>query len=117
MEFCFAKLPRRKAIGFSSGYRDTKTKDKTNIPLPPNLIDDLMKLKRMNGDGFVFSLDGGATPIRRKTMYDDFHGAGTKVPWRNIGMSDDEIAERHLHLHGWLFELPRKRLPSSTQNF
>ncbi|GHU69016.1 hypothetical protein FACS189450_01050 [Spirochaetia bacterium] len=78
------------------GYRDTKTKDKTNIPLPPILIDDLMKLKRMNGDGFVFSLDGGVTPIRRKTMYDDFHGA-----LRNIGMSDDEIAERHLHLHGW----------------
>jgi hypothetical protein len=29
-------------------------------------------------------------------MYQDFHRA-----LRNIGISDDEIAERHLHLHGW----------------
>ncbi|MDR1315662.1 MAG: tyrosine-type recombinase/integrase [Spirochaetales bacterium] len=78
------------------GYRDTKTKDIHNIPLPENLIKDLKELKRMNGDGFVFSLDGGATPVCRKTMYQDFHRA-----LRNIGLSDDEIADRHLHLHGW----------------
>jgi integrase len=78
------------------GYRDTKTKDKHNIPLPDDLINDLKELKRMNGEGFVFSLDGGATPMCRKTMYQDFHRA-----LRNIGLSDDEIAERHLHLHGW----------------
>jgi hypothetical protein len=29
-------------------------------------------------------------------MYDDYHRA-----LRNIGISDDEISERHLHLHGW----------------
>ena len=78
------------------GYRDTKTKDKHNIPLPADMINDLLELKRMNGEGFVFSLDGGATPMCRKTMYQDFHRA-----LRNIGMSDDEIGERHLHLHGW----------------
>ncbi|MDR2177540.1 MAG: site-specific integrase [Treponema sp.] len=78
------------------GYRDTKTKDKHNIPLPEGMISDLKDLKRMNGDGFVFSLDGGATPVCRKTMYQDFHRA-----LRNIGMSDDEIRERHLHLHAW----------------
>jgi integrase len=78
------------------GYRDTKTKDKHNIPLPDDMIKDLEELKTMNGDGFVFSLNGGATPVCRKTMYQDFHRA-----LRNIGISDDEIAERHLHLHGW----------------
>jgi integrase len=78
------------------GYRDTKTKDKHNLPLPDGLIKDLEELKTMNGDGFVFSLDGGATPVCRKTMYQDFHRA-----LRNIGISDDEISERHLHLHGW----------------
>jgi integrase len=78
------------------GYRDTKTKDKHNIPLPSGMINDLVELKRMNGEGFVFSLDGGATPMCRKTMYKDFHRA-----LRNIGMSDDEIRERHLHLHAW----------------
>jgi integrase len=78
------------------GYRDTKTKDKHNIPLPSAMINDLKELKRMNGDGFVFSLDGGATPMCRKTMYQDFHRA-----LRNIKISDDEITERHLHLHAW----------------
>jgi integrase len=78
------------------GYRDTKTKDKTNVPLPDDMIKDLEELKAMNGEGFVFSLDGGATPICRKTMYQDYHRA-----LRNIGISDDEIAERHLHLHAW----------------
>ena len=78
------------------GYRDTKTKDKCNIPLPDELIGGLKELKRMNGEGFVFSLDGGATPICRKTMYKDFHRA-----LNNIGISDEEISERHLHLHGW----------------
>jgi integrase len=78
------------------GYRDTKTKDKHNIPLPADMIHDLEELKRMNGDGFVFSLDGGAGPVCRKTMYQDLHKA-----LRNIGISDEEIGERHLHLHGW----------------
>jgi hypothetical protein len=78
------------------GYRDTKTKDKHNIPLPSDLINDLKELKRMNGEGFVFSLDGGATPVCRKTMYQDYHRA-----LRNIGLSEDEISERHLHLHAW----------------
>jgi integrase len=78
------------------GYRDTKTKDKCNIPLPDELISELKELKRMNGEGFVFSLDGGATPMCRKTMYKDFHRA-----LNNIGITDDEISERHLHLHGW----------------
>jgi integrase len=78
------------------GYRDTKTKDKHNIPLPADMINDLLELKRMNGEGFVFSLDGGGAPMCRRTMYQDFHRA-----LRNIGISDDEIAERHLHLHGW----------------
>jgi integrase len=78
------------------GYRDTKTKDKHNIPLPENMINDLKELKRMNGDGFVFSLDDGASPVCRKTMYQDYHRA-----LGNIGLSDDEISERHLHLHAW----------------
>jgi integrase len=78
------------------GYRDTKTKDKCNIPLPDELICELKELKRMNGEGFVFSLDGGATPICRKTVYKDFHRA-----LNYIGITDDEISERHLHLHGW----------------
>jgi integrase len=54
------------------GYRDTKTKD--NIPLRGDMINDLKELKRMNRDGFVFSLDGGASSVCRKTMYQDYTG-------------------------------------------
>jgi len=78
------------------GYRPTKTKDKHNIPLTSDMINELKELKRMNGDGFVFSLDGGATPICRNTVYKHFHRA-----LRNIGITEDEISERHLHLHAW----------------
>jgi integrase len=78
------------------GYRDTKTKDKHNIPLTGDMINDLKKLKAMNGEGFLFSLDGGSEPICRRTMYDDFHRALNR-----IGIDDEEIADRHLHLHAW----------------
>jgi integrase len=88
------------------GYRDTKTKDKHNIPLPVEMINDLKDLRSMNGDGFLFSLDGGATPMCRRTMYDDFHRA-----LQNIGISDDEIAERYLHLHSWLFRCCASTFP------
>ena len=78
------------------GYRETKTKNKHNVPLPASMIADLKELKRVNGDGFLFSTDGGARPVCRGTIYRDFHRA-----LRNIGLSDDEISERRLHLHGW----------------
>ena len=78
------------------GYRDTKTKDKHNVPLPVKVKNELKELKRMNGDGFVFSAYGVATPIVRRTMYNHFYKA-----LRNIEMSEDEISERHLHLHTW----------------
>ena len=78
------------------GYRPTKTKDKNNIPLAGDMMSELKELKSMNGDGFLFSLDGGATPISRQNMYKYFHKA-----LRNIGFTDNEISERHLHLHAW----------------
>jgi integrase len=78
------------------GYRPTKTKDKHNIPLTGDLINELKQIKQINGDGFIFSLDKGETPMRRRTMYDQFH-----LALKNIGISDDELAERHLHLHAW----------------
>jgi integrase len=78
------------------GYRPTKTKIKHNIPLAPGFIGELRELMIMNGKGFIFSLDGGAAPVTRKSMYDDFHSALTQ-----IGISREEISERKLHLHAW----------------
>ena len=73
-----------------------KTKNKHNVPLPAFMIADLNELKRVNGDGFLFSTDGEARPVCKRTIYLDFHQA-----LKNIGLSDDEISERRLHLYGW----------------
>jgi integrase len=78
------------------GYRDTKTKDKNNIPLPPDMATELQELILMNGQGFVFSDDGGAAPISHWAMY-----AGFKRALNAIGINDEQIAERRLHLHAW----------------
>jgi hypothetical protein len=42
------------------GYRETKTKVKHHISLTGELIEDLKKLIEVNGQGFLFSLDGAA---------------------------------------------------------
>jgi len=78
------------------GYRPTKTKDKCNIPLPASMIADLNELKKINGDGFLFSTDGGAKPVSKLTVYLKFHKA-----LMNIGIPKEQIAERKLHLHAW----------------
>ena len=78
------------------GYRPTKGKDRSNLPLPASLIEDLKELKKLNGDGFVFSSDGGATPVNRALVYRGLHRA-----LMNIGISKEQIAERKLHLHAW----------------
>ena len=78
------------------GYRPTKTKDKCNIPLPASMIADLNELKKINGDGFLFSTDGGAKPVSKLTVYLKFHKALV-----NIGIPKEQIAERKLHLHAW----------------
>jgi integrase len=78
------------------GYRPTKTKDTNNIPLASDIMNELKELKRMNGDEFLFSTDGGVTPLSRQNMYKYFHKA-----LKNIGITDTEISERRLHLHAW----------------
>ena len=78
------------------GYRPTKTKDKCNIPLPASMIADLNELKKINGDGFLFSTDGGGKPVSKLTVYLKFHKALV-----NIGIPKEQIAERKLHLHAW----------------
>jgi len=60
------------------------------------MIADLNELKKINGDGFLFSTDGGAKPISKLTVYLKFH----KV-LMNIGIPKEQIAERKLHLHAW----------------
>jgi integrase len=78
------------------GYRETKTKVKHHIPLAAELVADLRELMRINGQGFLFSLDGGATPVTRRYLYNGF-----RMALNNIGMTDAEIADRGLTLHAW----------------
>jgi integrase len=78
------------------GYRPTKTKDKCNIQLPGSMIADLNEFKKINGDGFLFSTDGGGKPVSKLTMYLKFRKALV-----NIGIPKEQIAERKLHLHAW----------------
>jgi integrase len=76
------------------GYRPTKTKDKNNVPLEKDVIRDLRKLMNINGNGFVFSLDGGETPVSSKHIYDGFRDA---LP--RIGISEEE--RRKINIHAW----------------
>jgi integrase len=78
------------------GYRLTKTKIKHHIPLAPELVGDLRKLAKVNGAGYVFSLDGGNTPVCGRHLRN-----GLKKALINIGIGETEAAERGLHLHAW----------------
>jgi len=78
------------------GYRSTKTKIKHHIPLTAELVGDLRKLIRVNGDGYVFSLDGGNTPVCGRHLRN-----GLKKALKNIGIDETEAKKRGLHLHAW----------------
>ena len=78
------------------GYRPTKTREKRNIPLAPVILNELRRLASENNNGYVFSLDGGETPVTRKLMYNKFHRA-----LRAISMTQEEIKRRGLSMHGW----------------
>jgi integrase len=78
------------------GYRDTKTKDMRNIPLPVQVMEELRELKAVNGDGYLFSRTGGGQPVPSRYFYDGLIDA-----LQRIGMSKEEIKERGLCFHAW----------------
>jgi integrase len=78
------------------GYGDTKTKENRNIPLLPSMIALLRKLMVKNGNGYVFSMDGGIKPVCRVYISRAF-----KKALKNIGISEEEIKQRGLSIHGW----------------
>jgi integrase len=49
-----------------------------------------------NNNGYVFSLDGGITPVTRMLLYKKFHRA-----LERIGVGLDEIKRRELSMHSW----------------
>jgi len=49
-----------------------------------------------NGDCYIFSLDGGVTPVNRYYFYYGFNKA-----LNNIGITNEQIRERGLNIHTW----------------
>lgn len=79
------------------GYKPyTKTKENRNIPVLPEMMAILHKLMKKNGKGFVFSQNGGATPVDQRRIRDEFHRA-----LKRIGLTDEEIKKRGLTPHSW----------------
>jgi integrase len=78
------------------GYGDTKTHKARNIIISKIIEYDLRRLKERNGDGYLFSNDGGEKPLGRHPVYNAFFAA-----LERIGISDEERRRRGLSMHGW----------------
>jgi integrase len=74
----------------------TKTRLDRKIPLMPEMLDLLRSLMDKNGNGFIFSQDGGVTAVAR-----DYIARGFFAALRAIGIDDTERKRRGLTLHGW----------------
>jgi integrase len=77
-------------------YTETKTHDTRDIPITPVIRGWLEDLMARNAGGYLFSEDGGKTPVKREDVYEDFYAA-----LERIGISDTQRKERRLSLHGW----------------
>jgi integrase len=66
------------------------------VPTTPIVIDQLNRLKALNGNEFLFSDDGGATPITRY-MFNQALSSGLS----KIGIDETEKKQRNLTPHAW----------------
>jgi integrase len=78
------------------GFTDTKTHKERNIPIPSLIRFELQKLIDINGQGYLFSENGGERPIERRRVLRSLYEAFEK-----IGISDDERRRRNITFHGW----------------
>jgi integrase len=79
------------------GYKEqTKTKRDRNIPITAEMRQELESLLKANGDGYIFSDDGGAAPISAERIYRAFKKALEK-----IGIDHAERMKRNLTFHAW----------------
>jgi integrase len=73
-----------------------KTHKPRNIPIPAGLRRDLEMLMEDNGKGYLFSMNGGKSPIPRRYVYRALYEA-----LANIGIDEKQRKERNLSMHGW----------------
>jgi len=74
----------------------TKTRHNRNIPITPMIRQEIDELLKANGAGYVFSDDGGITPVSTSRINRQFDKA-----LENIGISHEEKLKRNLSFHSW----------------
>ena len=74
----------------------TKTKENRNVPISPVMRQELEELLRVNGGGYVFSDDGGNSPVTADRIRRGFDRA-----LERIGISHEEKLKRNLTVHSW----------------
>jgi integrase len=76
----------------------TKTHKPRVVPVPEVLMDELQMLREQNnlGDGYIFSMDGGVTPVSRNITASHF-----KAALNRIGINGAEQKRRRLCIHSW----------------
>jgi integrase len=99
-EFVFADFIRVQGQYGQSGYGPTKTRTTRNIPLSPAIMGGLRRLVEINGDGYLFSTDGGAKPITRY-----YFNKYLTLGLAEIGIDADEKKKRNLTPHAWRYFL------------
>ena len=75
---------------------NTKTKHNRNIPISPVMRQELEELIQINKNGYVFSDDGGITPVTTSRIYRQFDRA-----LELIGISHEDKLKRNLSFHAW----------------
>ena len=79
------------------GYKNyTKTKENRNIPLAPMMKQELDELIQKNGNGYIFSTDGGETPLSEDSIRWQFERA-----LNLIGIDEEQRMKRNLTFHAW----------------
>jgi len=81
------------AFGYSP---HTKTKHNRNVPITTLMREQMQFLLEANGDGYVFSDNGGETPVGIEKINRQYDRALEK-----IGISHEEKLERKLSFHSW----------------
>jgi len=76
------------------GEKDTKTHKKREIPIPGTIYDMIKKLAPKKG--YIFSYDGGITPVDGEVLTNALYKALEKM-----GMSKEERKERNICFHSW----------------
>jgi len=74
----------------------TKTRHNRNIPITPLIRQEIDELLKANSAGYVFSDNGGITPVSTSRINRQFDKA-----LENIGISHEEKLKRNLSFHSW----------------